>query len=93
MNFKKKSIIKKDTNVLNIIWIVSIWVIFIIALIFIKNVNFIQIKIDEQQILRASEEKEEKERSMLEKVLWIKKTSTTQEENENDLTILLVWRW
>ena len=81
MNFKKKSIIKKDTNVLNIIWIVSIWVIFIIALIFIKNVNFIQIKIDEQQILRASEEKEEKERSMLEKVLWIKKTSTTQEEN------------
>ncbi len=93
MNFKKKSIIKKDTNVLNIIWIVSIWVIFIIALVFIKNVNFIQIKIDEQQILRASEEKEEKERTMLEKVLWIKKTSTTQDENENDLTILLVWRW
>jgi len=92
MNFKKKSIIKKETNLLNIIWIVSIWIVFIIALISIKNINFIQIKIDEQHILNEIEEKEEQERTMIERVLWIKKTETV-EVDENDLTLLLVWRW
>ncbi len=90
MNFKKTSIIKKQNNIINIIWIVSIGIIFIIALISIKNIKLIQIKIDEQNILRENKEKEENERNMIEKVLWINKT---EDKNNDDLTILLVWRW
>lgn len=93
MNFKKTSIIKRNNNILNIIWIVSIWVIFIVALIMVKNINFIKIKIDEQNIIKENTLKHENERSMIEKFLWLNKETSIEIENSNDITILLVWRW
>lgn len=93
MNFKKTKIIKKQNNLINIIWIISICVIFIIALIMIKNINIIKIKIDEQNILKENEEKQENEKNILEKVLWWKKETKENEDSDNNLNILLVWRW
>ncbi|MDD2907215.1 MAG: LCP family protein [Candidatus Gracilibacteria bacterium] len=92
MNFKKTSIIKKNNNILNIIGIVSIGVIFIVALIMIKNINFIQIKIDEQNILKANSEKEESEKSLLERILGGKKDDSSEKTDSNDISILLVGR-
>jgi len=40
MNFKKTKIIKKQNNLINIIWIISICIIFIVALVMIKNKHY-----------------------------------------------------
>lgn len=93
MNFKKTSIIKKQSNIINIIWIVSIGIIFIIAIIFIRNINFIKINIDEKNIIKENLEKENKEKSLIEKVLWIKKEPNIEKIEEENITILMVWRW
>jgi len=93
MNFKKTNIIKKQNNLINIIWIISICVIFIVAIFMIKNINLIQIKIDEKDILNKNQEKSENEKNILEKILWWKKEANLNENNENDLSILIVWRW
>ncbi|MDD3144544.1 MAG: LCP family protein [Candidatus Gracilibacteria bacterium] len=92
MNFKKTSIIKKNNNILNIIGIVSIGIIFIVALVMVKNINFIKIKIDEQNIIKENVAKQENERSMIEKLLGLNKDIPTEVESNNDVTILLVGR-
>ncbi|MDD3793658.1 MAG: LCP family protein [Candidatus Gracilibacteria bacterium] len=94
MNFKKTKIIKKQNNLINIIGIVSICMIFIIALVMIKNINIIQIKIDEQNILKENQEKENQEKSLLEKILLGKKDKEIEnnEQDENNLNILVVGR-
>jgi len=88
MNFKKNYINKKkNNNILNIVWIISIWLIFIVALIFIKNINLIKIEIDEKNLLETNIQKDEDEKSIIKDFL------SNKNKDSDSINILLTWRW
>lgn len=91
MGFKKTSIVRKDNNILNIIWIISIGLIFVLALFIIKNINFFNIDLDKDWILDDKIKLSDKDdwKSILSSIFWKK-----DEKDENaDINILIVWRW
>lgn len=84
MGFKKNYINKKNhKSILNIIWIISIWIVFIIALILIKNIDLIKIIIDENNVLKTEIPEEKGE----EIIIWNKEIS------KDYINILLTGRW
>ena len=91
MSFKKTSIVKKDNNILNIIWIISIGVIFILAFFLVKNIDFFKIEIDKEWILndKIKMSSSEEWRSILSSIFWKK----NPKEEDVDINFLLVWRW
>lgn len=91
MGFKKKSIVRKDNNILNIVWIISIGIVFIIALFLIKNADFFQINIDKDWILDEKITLNDKDggKSILSSIFWKKEVDDTPAE----ITILIAGRW
>ncbi len=105
-NNKIESLIKSkkwnNKNILNIIWVVSIWLIFILALFVIKNNEIIKLKIEDEWLLSSSTwtitntwEVQNKEKSNKEEESkWIISSIFWKEKKEDNITnILLTWMW
>jgi LCP family protein required for cell wall assembly len=89
MAFKRTSIVKKKHKTLNIIWILSILVVFVVAVFLIKNINFFDIKIDEQDVINIWNWEEEEKKWFFSSLFWKKE----DKEEKQEINILLVWRW
>ncbi len=85
MSFKKNNIKKTSSFLPNLIGIVALCLIFILWLIFIKNINFFNFEIIEDKkspLIKLSDIKSE------ENIETIK-----EKENKDKINILIVWRW
>ena len=86
MPFKKNNIKKTSPLIPNIIWLVSLSLIFILWLILIKNIDFFTFKLDKDNNLNPITEINENQEELI-------KNIKEDEINENKINILVVWRW
>lgn len=91
MSFKKISIKKnnnKNKNILNIVWISSIFIVFLFSIYISNSIKDIEIDIDKDNILVGTSK--EKNENIDEVIL---SENNEKKEDDGTVNILLVWRW
>lgn len=87
MPFKKSNIKKQKSLIIpNIVWLVSLSIIFLLWFILINSLSFLNLNIDEKESLNPTNQNKQENNELIENL--------EKEENKKDKTnILLVWRW
>ncbi len=98
MSFKKHNINKPSPLVTNIVWIISLFIIFLIGIFVIKNTNFFNFEIDQSTwtwvIINSNSWEIDKKNNNSDNVQSDKIKKFIEKKNQKDkINILVVWRW